>query len=217
MNQTLLDTVAPLQRLSLGYAPEASRTALLAFFALDARFAGIVRNSREPMLAQLRLSWWREQIASSDLTQAGADPLIEALQSWPGERGVLSGLAEGWEALTGPTPLPAEALDLLAQSRGNAFAALAGSQKHRIDARRMGENWALADIAAHLSDERERKAALQLASSRNWQQASLPRSLRPLAVLHALAARSIRRNIAISALSGAGAALTALRAGLLGR
>jgi len=217
VNQTLLDAVPPLQRLSLGYAPEASRLALLAFFALDARFASIVRNSREPMLAQLRLSWWREQMASSNQAQATADPLIEALQSWPEERSALSGLADGWEALTGPTPLPVEALALLAQSRGNAFAALAGSEKHRIDAQRMGENWALADIAAHLSDERERKAVLQLASLRNWQQASLPRNLRPLAVLHALAARSIRRNIAISALGGAGAALTALRAGLLGK
>jgi len=58
-HEELLDSLGPLNRLALAYAPQSTRLPLLALLALDMRLAGIVRNSREPMLAQLRLAWWR--------------------------------------------------------------------------------------------------------------------------------------------------------------
>lgn len=214
MSEALGEALAPLQRVALAYAPARSRPALLALLSLDARLAGIVRHSREPMLAQLRLTWWREQLIAGAGAAESGDPLLDALRAWPGERAALAGLAEGWEALTGAAPLPQGAFAMLADARGAAFAALAGSR--HADALRMARGWALADLAAHLSDLRERDAVLALATAHDWRQARLPRGLRPLAVLHALAARAIRRNIPLTA-QGPAAAFGAMRVGLLGR
>ena len=208
----MIETLPLLQRLALSYAPAATRVPLLALLVLDARLAGIVRGSREPMLAQLRLAWWREQLGAGSVSLGGNDPLLALLQSWPGPTPVLAGLSDGWEAMTGPAPLPDAAFLTLAGARAAAFAALAEGP----DALRMGRNWALADIAGHLGDPRERAAALALARGQDWRQARLPRALRPLAVLHGLAARTIwRDNPAM--MPSPGATLAAMRIGLLGR
>lgn len=206
------DSLPPLQRLALSYAPAATRDALLALIALDARLAGIVRSSREPMLAQLRLAWWREQLGSGSAVAGSGDPLLDLLRRWRGPAAALAALSDGWEAMTGPAPLPPEAFMTLAEARAAALAALADSP----DARRMGRNWALADIAAHLSDPREQGAALALARAQDWRQARLPRSLRPLAVLHRLAASAIWRENPAAAPNRM-ALLSAMRIGLIGR
>lgn len=208
----MIESLPPLQRLALAYATARSRGPLLALLALDARLAGIVRNSREPMLAQLRLAWWREQLGGENALANHSDPLLALLQTWPGSTGPLAALASGWEAMTGPAPLPTEAFLALAQARANAFAVLAGGP----DTLRMGRNWALADIAGHLGDPRERSAALALAREQDWRQARLPRALRPLAVLHGLAARAIRHDNPDAVFTPAGM-LLAIRIGMLGR
>lgn len=216
MSGQLLDVLAPLQRLALAYASGQSRGHLLAFFALDARLAAIVRSSREPMLAQLRLAWWREHLCPEQFRLDLKDPLLVALQDWPAPRGTLAALTDGWEAMTAPAPLPASTFDLLATSRGAALAALGGGKVESEAALRMGRNWALADIAAHLSDPRERETALTLAREQDWRRARLSRRLRPLAVMHGLAARAIRSDNPSLTLTPV-AALLAIRIGLLGR
>ncbi len=213
----MIESLPPLQRLALAYAPASSREAMLALLALDTRLGGIVRSSREPMLAQLRLAWWREQLRADPTTWPGGEPLLAVLRAWPGNTAVLAGLVDGWEAMTGDAPLPPSAFETLAETRGIAFAALATGREAQDAALRMGRNWALADIAARLSDPDERQAALELARAQDWRSAPLPRSLRPLAVLHGLAARQIREaDGRVMQLSGRHV-VTAMRIGLLGR
>ncbi len=213
---SILATLPPLQRLALAYAPAASRPAMVGLFALDARLADIVRHSHEPMLAQLRLAWWREQLSGTSAGPGSGDPLLALLNNWPGSRAALAGLADGWEAMTGPPPLPESAFATLAEARGTAFAALADSPDEAAIALRMGQSWALADIAAHLSDPRERDAVLALVRGRDWRWQRLPRQLRPLAVLHGLAARTDwQTNDAVSQTPGA--LLAAIRIGITGR
>ena len=221
----LIDALPPLQRLALAYAPARSRSALIALFALDARLADIVRHAHEPMLAQLRLAWWREQLSGAGSAPVTGDPLLQLLRDWPGPRSALSGLAEGWEAMTGPPPLAPAMFAALAEARGQAFAALTHSADDAANALRMGQSWALADIAAHLSDPRECEAVLALVRARDWRWQRLPRALRPLAVLHGLAARTNwldtnwldtgARPPEISL--GPGALLAAVRIGITGR
>jgi len=213
---SLIDNLPPLQRLALAYAPASSRGALTALLALDARLADIVRQAREPMLAQLRLAWWRSELAGSPSNPTTADPLLASLRAWPGAAAALSGLSDGWEAMTGPAPLAGSAFSTLADARGSAFAALAGSPNEVGVALRMGRSWALADIAAHLSDPRERETALALVRAQDWTRGSLPRTLRPLAVLHGLAARTDWQKhdkVAQTPL----ALLVAVRIGIVGR
>jgi phytoene synthase len=82
---SLIAKLPPLQRMALAYAPAQSRGALTALFSLDARLANIVRHSHEPMLAQLRLAWWRENIMADMPAQASGDPLMAQLGNWPGK------------------------------------------------------------------------------------------------------------------------------------
>lgn len=206
----------PLTRLALAYAPGGVRPALTLIFALDARMAGIVRGSREPALAQLRLAWWRERLAAGAGGGAGQDPLLALLAAWPGESAALAGLADGWEEMTGAAPLQGSAFIGLAEARAGALAALAEDDVSASAARRMARNWALLDLAMHLSDPRERDAALKLAREQDWRWQKLPRGLRPLAVLHGLAARTIQGENPDMG-SGPLALLCAMRIGLFGR
>lgn len=212
----LLDTLPPLQRLALGYAPRKSRAALLALFALDARLAAIVRSAREPMLAQLRLAWWREQLLQPAPASVQGEPLVELLRAWPGDRAVLTCLADGWEGLTGEAPLPLACFETLAEARASAFAALAGNAADYAAIERMARNWALADIAARLTHPDERACAWTAASTQDWRREPLPRAMRPLAVLHGLARHGVARGRPVGSISMSSFAL-ALRIGLLGR
>jgi len=209
-----LSTSLPMrQRLALSYTGGKARTAILLLLAFDARMAGIVRNSHEPMLAQIRLAWWRELLAQDASLWPKGEPLLAALSDWPGERGTLVELASAWEAMAGSAPLPSSAIEGLANARAGAFAALDGRKPG--DTRRMARNWALLDIASHLSDPRERDAALSLAQASDWTPARLDRSLRPLAVLHALALSDLRRGDFPDRVSPR-ALLVAMRTGMFG-
>lgn len=209
-----LPQLHPVTRLALAYATRASREPLLAIMALDMRLAGIVRNSREPMLAQLRLAWWREQLRQDGAAWPEGEPLLAALRSWNGRHRELEPLVDGWEAMTGTAPLPEAAFLQLADARGTAFAALADGAD-QAEAKRLGRNWALMDIAGRLTNPQERATVTALANAQDWRRGHLPRSLRPLIVLHGLAARSLRagqNGITASPSS----LVTAIRLGLLG-
>lgn len=206
-------------RLALAYAPKSARVQTLALFALDARLAGLLRHSREPMLAQLRLSWWRETLRQDAAQWPEGEPLLAALRSWNGHHNALTALVDGWESLTGPAPLKAESLDAMAQGRGEAFAALAralGREKDEDAARALGREWALADLSMRLSHPKEQEAARGLVAQERGKRRSLSRPLRPLLVLHGLAMRRFERGEEDSTISPA-ALLKALRLGLLGR
>lgn len=215
----LAQSLPAISRLALAYAPARSRLPTLALFALDARLAGLLRHSREPMLAQLRLSWWRESLARDYREWPEGEPLLAALRSWEGGHQRLAALVDGWEALTGPAPLPGQALQAMAHGRAEAFGALAhaiGRGQEAPAAYRLGEQWALADLAMRLGNAQERAAAAALAGSEDrCFRPPVSRALRPLLVLRGLAFRRLEKGSEAAAMSPA-AVLKALRLGLLG-
>lgn len=214
----LVDSLPILQRLALSYAPSASRMPTLALLALDARLADIVRSASEPMLAQLRLAWWREQLQTRRDDWPEGEPLLAVLKSWDNGHSALGPLVDGWEALTADAPLPRSAMEDLAAGRASAFTGLAelfGADDEKATVYRLGFNWALTDIASHLSQTEEKQAASDLARNQNWSPARLSRKMRSLAVLHGLAARAVKKGKSLDSLSPA-ALVPALRIGLLG-
>lgn len=213
---TLLDALPPEQRLALTYARGEGRVVVLGMLALDARLAGILRGSREPMLAQLRLAWWREQLSAPIGQRPQGEPLLALLDHWGDERAALGGLVDGWEALLGDAPLPATLLAQFADGRAAACAALSrrlAPQANPQEAERAGRNWALVDLATRVSHPEERASGLLLANDQDWRRPRLARSLRPLLVLHGLAERG---KGGAGMVSGPGAMLRAVRLGLLG-
>ncbi|MDE8653859.1 squalene/phytoene synthase family protein [Novosphingobium album (ex Liu et al. 2023)] len=216
--ETLHETLPLAQRLALSYAPAAARDPVLALFALDARLAGLIRHSSEPMLAQLRLAWWRETLRRDAGEWPEGEPLLAALRGWRGAHGELEVLVDGWEALTAPAPLPEAALRQLAEGRAAACAALAhavGAARDAGAAGALGRAWAHSDLAMRLSRPDEREAARRLATREAPARPRVARALRPLAVLAALAQRRMRLGEESAAHSPA-AMLLALRVGLLG-
>lgn len=214
----LVQSLPAISRLALAYAPGRARLPTLALFALDTRLAGLLRNSREPMLAQLRLSWWRESLSRDHQEWPAGEPLLAALRTWNGKHKALTALVDGWEALTGPAPLSGEMLKAMAQGRGEAFAALAralGRDGEAAAAYRLGEQWGLADLAMRLGNPQERAEAAALAAADDDVRPRVSRALRPLLVLHGLARRRLAKGEEAAALSPA-AMLKALRLGLLG-
>lgn len=194
MDFSQLAATLPIERrLALAYAPRRARDATLGLFALDATLGNLVRAVREPLLGQMRLAWWREQLGKPAAGRAQGEPVLALLGQVPELGQALQCLVDGWEVLLGEAPIPADGLAAFAAQRGEACAALAcavGAGRHGDAARRCGDEWARAELATRLSDPHEQATALALASQASWQSIALPRSLRPLKVLHALAIRS---------------------------
>lgn len=208
----------PPQRIAVAYTPPAAREPLAALLALDAHLGRLVAGSSEPMLGQIRLAWWREELAKPPEARARGNPELEMLGArWAGEEDALIGLVDGWERLLGAAPLPAEAIAAFAAGRGGgiaAFAKLVGSRQRSEDAAAAGRRWALANLAERVSDAREREDCRSLFAA-SGRPPRLPRMLRGLTVLEGLATRAIARREPLMA--GRGGALAALRLGLFGR
>lgn len=205
----------PAQRLALAYAPARNRPATLALLALDARLAAILRGRREPLGAQFRLAWWREMLARPVAQWPAGEPLLDSLREWR-DPSALAGLPSGWEVLLVETLTP-QAIAEFAEARAHAFAALAlevgaDAPEQVAQAARI---WAIADLAANLSGDAERRLAVDGGRALG-PPPRLPTPLRPLAVLAALGAAALRRGGG-DVIAGPRSALLALRAGLTGR
>lgn len=207
------------ERVALNYAKPDFRPKLASFFALDRRLGQIVANSNEPLLGQMRIAWWRDMLSASAEDRPSGDVVLDAVgASWGGEAQQLQSVADAWEVFLVAEELTANVLAEFAHGRAMPLAqalgcAHEGAAKQVQDA---GCLWALADTAAHVSDLAERELILEQANAKlemNTSPGPIPRSL---AVLLALSQRSVRRG-GRPLMEGRGAALAALRAGLIGR
>lgn len=194
VNPAVTET-SPERALALAAAPARHRAGLAALLALDDRLGAILRTTREPLVGQMRLTWWHEALVALDTAPAPAEPVLAAVAAEvlpggvPGER--LARQVDGWEALL-EEEVPGEAAMLgFARGRGGelfgAAAALLGATDAGIA--RAGEGWALADLSMNLSHPDAAARARTLAGERlaglfvpRWSRAA-----RPLGVLALLA------------------------------
>ncbi|WP_028965815.1 squalene/phytoene synthase family protein [Sphingomonas phyllosphaerae] len=157
----------PERWLAMTYARPAHRPALDALWSLDDKLASILRATREPIVGQMRLTWWHEALSALDDAAPPAEPVLQALARHvvpqvPGRW--LATLVEGWEALLEPT-LDAPAMQAHAVHRGSglftAMAAAIGVDDPAIAT--AGAGWALADLAGHLKAPAEADLARTMA------------------------------------------------------
>lgn len=210
--------------------PEVSRIAFastgrnrdpwLAALALDGRIGRMVLGASEPMLGQVRLAWWRDQLGKPTRDRPRGDPLLDLIgQRWHGREAALLALVDGWEALLGDRPLAQADMARFVEGRGalaKGLAQLLSQARHEPEAERAGKLWALADLAIHAQAEEERSSALDQGAPHARRPLSLPRSMRPLAVIGGLARRSLRGEGA-AMLGDRFSPLVALRLGMVGR
>jgi phytoene synthase len=192
----------PEVQLALHYAPHRALAAVGALFALDAALAQVLRTTREPIVGQMRLTWWHEALTALDRAPPPAEPILQALASHVVTRGItgarLAGMIDGWEELLDGEPLDDTAIMRHAGARGAALFVIAGVL---VDAGAgdpvapAGTGWALADLARHLTDPAAAERALALAgpplsgaTGARWSRAG-----RPLGAL----AHVARMNLAV--------------------
>lgn len=207
----LLAPISPDRRLALGYAPAPARPLFLCLYALDAKLGGIVRSAREPMLGQLKLAWWRDQLAKPADARPLGEPVLAALTAWGDNATALAALVDGWEPMLGDDYPAEEVLAEFAAARGSAcavLAALLGAEPET--ARRAGYNWALGDLGLMLGVS---ESLQKLAAAADWRTPRLSRAMRPLLIHHGLARRSKNKDFAHP---GPASLVLALRLGLLG-
>lgn len=142
--------------LSTLWAAAEARPAMVALHAYDLEQQRVVAEAREPMLAEIRLAWWREQLeALADGKPAPPQPLLRALRHDARPRGVdlaaLTVLEEGYLPLLTEGPLDPLAI---ARARGAPlFSALMTALLGRpltnaevADAGAAGTRWALSKL-----------------------------------------------------------------------
>jgi 15-cis-phytoene synthase len=137
------------QQLCLAYAKSAARTSLTALFAIDQHLERIALGAREPMVARIKLAWWREQgfvRGAGDLTSELATLATATDLGVP----FLCRMVEGWDALLARETDQAAGFGPYAGGRGTAFfelAALLMRTKLTSDQAKIGDAWAFADLA----------------------------------------------------------------------
>jgi hypothetical protein len=99
-HQYVLDLVRSADRdrfLGTLFAPEPARSDLLALLAFDHELARTRAVTREPLLARIRLEWWREAVAeAAGIGKPRAQPIVESLSETLRRRGLA---ADGLVAL----------------------------------------------------------------------------------------------------------------------
>jgi phytoene synthase len=213
------ETLSPLQRVAVAYTPLGVRPFLNDLLSFDARLSQLVSKAREPMLSQMRLAWWRDQLALSPAERARGDPMLMAVsERWRGEEAALVALVDGWEELLGQTPLGEAAIASFADGRGSAFGGftrLVDCAHLVVDVEAAARRWALADFAGHVRDTREKEFALARMREAPRCAPRLPRALRGVALLDVLTRRAVEEGRA--PMTRRSDALLAMRLGLFGR
>ena len=193
----------PSLALALAYAPRDARPVFDDLFALDRRLADAVRQASEPIIAQLKLAWWRDRFAQDRSDWPKGEPLLARLAAWDADVSQLASLVDGWEALLAEGPLTEEAITAFGEGRAHAWALAAAALGHpgTPSPDHSALLWSYADLAQHCSTPEDAER--------------VPRALRPFAVLGTQGLRSLRSGRPM--MSAGGDFLAAVRAGMLGR
>lgn len=209
MKPAIMEEIGDAERLAIAYAPATARARYRALLALDATLRRIAL-AREPLPAQLKLAWWRD--ACARLSEARGHPVLEALRErWPHDPATLVALVDGWEELVAADDFVGAA-ETLAMARGAALAACAGASEG--DARNAARAWTLATLAHHAPGDSPREQ--MRATVRQLPAPTLPRALRPLAVLAGLARRAVDAD-RVELIGDRWSPLVAMRLGIFGR
>jgi phytoene synthase len=136
----------PPANLAVAYTPVAFRPAFTLLLQLDVRFADIVQKAREPMIAQIKLAWWRDAFAAEPALRPKGEPLLQALGACGDviSPSALEDLVSAWELLLGEDEWTAQDVAKHAALRGGAiFGSYAAWIGDRCDVSALSQQWAI--------------------------------------------------------------------------
>ena len=172
--------LTPVQNLALTYANSDVKAPFALLMAFDSRLADVVLTSSEPMIAQLKLAWWRDALSAARDKRPKGEPmlaLLSEIESAERVKGVPSdmlSLVDAWEILSVQEDAQ---LEHFSDHRGDAvfksFARWNGAAVTQ-DIEMAGRRWSLADMMA-----RTGRSDISVSP----QPVRLSRPLRPLTIL----------------------------------
>lgn len=187
--------LTPFQRLLLSAAGGADGRAPWVF-ALDNECAQVARVAREPMMAQIRLAWWRDGLLAETALPQHRSTVMDGLRGmahFGPVRAHLVAMIDGWEELI--LHDGADDRAMLARYGAGRGGGLTGALFPERDeaGQAIGQLWALWDLAGHLSDDALAEAAM--AQAREALALVVPgRRPRVLAMLLAAAGADVARG-----------------------
>ncbi len=210
------------------FAPAGRRERLILLYAFNHELARAAEVASQPVIALIRLHWWREVVKGAARSHEIATPLTAALNAGWFETTDLAALIDAREAETAPIADDAAFFDyvrgtagLLAKIAGKAL----GVEDEAVE--RLGTGYgitgilraapALAATGRNLLPERADRQAL-LAEARNLLAGTAPKPALPSVLPAVLARRDLDRLMRGEALRPRGLAdrLAVIRAGLAG-
>jgi len=210
------EILPPEAALALAWSPKDVRGRLSILLQLDRRLARIIARTSEPMLGQMRLAWWRDALRQPPHARPRGDVVLDGIGTyWDSREPALAAMIDGWEVLIGEGALDSRAIAAFGAGRAAPFMMLSDdlNDAKRPIVEQAARCWALADAACAMSDPDERRQFLEAARECGSRSGKMPRDLRGVGLLAALARRSVRLGGA-PLMAGRGASLTALRAAI---
>ena len=188
------------ERLALAFGRRSNRASFSLLLELDKSLGRALQHASAPLAAQVRLAWWRDQIAADRISQ-GASPVLAGLAhifaDHEDARAACARMIDGWDVLLAEDILSDDAILRFARDRGGSLfllASIAAQEKGRGCIEDAGALWALADFARHCSEPAIAARALALGRPLLGSARSLPRALRPFAILAYFAERDVLRG-----------------------
>ncbi|TXC69088.1 hypothetical protein FSZ31_09150 [Sphingorhabdus soli] len=181
------DVVALDNPVLLAMVSPTKRQPLSAIWAFDRAMAATVARAKggDAIMAQLRLAWWRDEIAALATPRQRPDPVLAALAQFVPAAQIdsLAELVDIWERLLLAQPLDRAAAITHAKGRGATLAALASEilDPAGPDRQGLGTCWAAVDLATHIDDEAITASLFDHAAEANANDRGGPRALRALA------------------------------------
>ncbi len=187
--QDALLQLDPFHRLVFAYAKRSDRARYALVFALDLRFAEVIRSTSETLIGQMRLTWWRDILTKPIEQRPVGEPLV-ALINDAEQQGVdlgpLLNILDGWGLLLDDFPWDDRQFDKYAAKRGEGIFGFVrgGDRELTTDQRQAARAWALWDFARHCSDANMRERAFEKCSAMYREAGSVrfDRSGRPLSI-----------------------------------
>ena len=98
-----IEALSPWQNLALAYVKPCFRAPFELLLNLDNRLFSVAMRGSEPLFSQMRIAWWREQIAKTSFERAKGEPLLATLSELEKDHASLglghlsSLLVDAWE------------------------------------------------------------------------------------------------------------------------
>lgn len=138
-------TLAPPAALALAYAQRFLRPSFTLLLEIDNRLQGILEHAREPMIAHIKMAWWREAFENVPSARPKGEPLLQALND-VGDvipSAALESLVSAWEILLGSEHWAQDAVAAHAALRSHAiFQTYAHWVGANQDVQAAGQVWA---------------------------------------------------------------------------